>query len=77
MDHYSLWINGEAWDTSEHLTVTDKASGTPWATVSQAGPREVEAAVAAASQAFAAEATDSHATLRYFDKGGWPDPLTH
>jgi acyl-CoA reductase-like NAD-dependent aldehyde dehydrogenase len=53
MDHCSLWINGKAWDMSEHLTVTDKASGTPWATVSQAGPREVEAAVAAASQAFA------------------------
>jgi len=53
MDHYSLWINGEAWNTSEHLTVTDKASGMPWATVSQAGQREVEAAVAAACQAFA------------------------
>ncbi len=53
MEHYPLWINGEPWDTSTRLAVTDKATGTPWATVSQAGPREVDAAVTAASQAFA------------------------
>jgi acyl-CoA reductase-like NAD-dependent aldehyde dehydrogenase len=52
MDHYPLWINGEAWDTGEYLTVTDKTTGTPWATVSQAGPKEVNAAVTAASQTF-------------------------
>ncbi|GAC1393893.1 MAG: aldehyde dehydrogenase family protein [Ktedonobacteraceae bacterium] len=53
MDHYPLWINGEAWDTGEHLTVTDKASGMPWATVGLAGPKEVDAAITAAGQAFA------------------------
>lgn len=53
MDHYPLWINGEAWDTGEHLTVTDKTSGAPWATVGLAGPKEVDAAVTAAGQAFA------------------------
>ncbi len=25
MDHYSLYINGESWDTGTYLTVTDKA----------------------------------------------------
>jgi len=53
MEHYPLWINGEPWDTGTRLTVTDKATGSPWATVSQAGPKEVDAAVTAASQAFA------------------------
>lgn len=53
MNHYPLWINGEPWDTGTRLTITDKASGSSWATVSQAGPEEVEAAVTAASQAFA------------------------
>jgi acyl-CoA reductase-like NAD-dependent aldehyde dehydrogenase len=53
MDHYSLWINGESWETGTPLTVTDKASGAPWATISQAGTKEVDAAVTAASQAFA------------------------
>lgn len=53
MDHYSLWINGESWDTGTHLTVTDKANGAPWATISQAGAKEVDAAVTAASQVFA------------------------
>lgn len=53
MEHYPLWINGEPWNTGTRLTVTDKATGAPWATVSQAGPREVDAAVTAASQAFA------------------------
>lgn len=52
MDHYPLWINGEAWDTGSRLTVTDKASGAPWATVSQAGQREVDAAISAAVRAF-------------------------
>jgi acyl-CoA reductase-like NAD-dependent aldehyde dehydrogenase len=51
MDHYPLWINGEAWDTDVYLTVTDKATGTPWATVSQAGVKEVDAAVTAAGHA--------------------------
>ncbi len=51
MDHYALWINGESWDTGKHLVVTDKASGAPWATISQAGTEEVDAAVTAASQA--------------------------
>ena len=52
MDHYPLWINGEAWDTGSRLTVTDKANGAPWATVSQAGQREVDAAISAAVRAF-------------------------
>lgn len=52
MNHYPLWINGENWDTGEHLTITDKASGAPWATISLAGPKEVDAAVTAAGQAF-------------------------
>ena len=50
MDHYTLWINGEPWDTDNHLTVTDKATGLPWVTVSQAGPKEVHAAISAASE---------------------------
>ena len=50
MDHYTLWINGEPWDTDNHLTVTDKATGLPWATVTRAGPREVHAAISAASE---------------------------
>ncbi len=45
MDIYPLWINGEPWDTGNYLTVTDKATGAPWATVSQAGAKEVNAAV--------------------------------
>jgi acyl-CoA reductase-like NAD-dependent aldehyde dehydrogenase len=49
MDHYPLWINGESWDTGNHLIVTNKATGSPWATVSQAGTKEVDAAVSAAS----------------------------
>ena len=49
MDLYPLWINGEPWDTGNYLTVTDKATGSPWATVSQAGAKEVDAAVTAAS----------------------------
>src|SRR5260370_9378455 len=53
MDHYSLYINGESWDTGTYLTVTDKANGAPWATISQAGAKEVDAAVTAASQVFA------------------------
>lgn len=53
MDHYPLWINGEPRETGERLIVTDKATGASWATVSQAGPAEVEAAVAAAVHAFA------------------------
>jgi len=53
MDYYPLWINGESWDTGVRLTVTDKTSGKPWATVSQAGEKEVDAAVTAANQAFA------------------------
>jgi len=53
MDYYPLWINGESWDTGVRLTVTDKTSGKPWATVSQAGEKEVDAAVTAAKQAFA------------------------
>ncbi|HEY6407516.1 MAG TPA: aldehyde dehydrogenase family protein, partial [Ktedonobacteraceae bacterium] len=52
MDYYPLWINGESWDTDVRLTVTDKTSGKPWATVSQAGEKEVDAAVTAAKQAF-------------------------
>lgn len=63
MDHYALWINGESWDTGKHLVVTDKASGAPWATISQAGPEEVDAAVTAASQAFAGKSLT--ATQRY------------
>ncbi len=63
MDHYPLWINGEPWDTGSRLTVTDKTTGTPWATVSQAGAREVEAAVTAASHAFAQKPLT--ATQRY------------
>ncbi len=50
MDLYPLWINGEPWDTGNYLTVTDKATGSPWATVSQAGTKEVDAAVSAASE---------------------------
>jgi len=50
MDHYPLWINGEPWDTDNHLTVTDKSTGSPWATVSQAGSKEVHAAISAASE---------------------------
>src|SRR5579859_2884210 len=53
MDHYPLWINGEAWDTGVYLTVTDKATGASWATVSQAGVKEVDAAVTAAGHALA------------------------
>src|SRR5258708_9706487 len=53
MDHYSLYINGESWDTGTYLTVTDKANGAPWATISEAGEKEVDAAVTAASQVFA------------------------
>src|SRR5579864_5381478 len=53
MDHYSLWINGESWDTGTYLTVTDKTTGAPWATISQAGAKEVDAAVTAARQVFA------------------------
>src|SRR6266851_2170909 len=52
MDGYK-WIFGEPWDTGNYLTVTDKATGSPWATVSQAGAKEVDAAVTAASHAFA------------------------
>jgi acyl-CoA reductase-like NAD-dependent aldehyde dehydrogenase len=50
MDHYPLWINGEPWDTGNNLTVTDKSTGSPWATVSQAGSKEVHAAISAASE---------------------------
>ena len=53
MDLYPLWINGEPWDTGNYLTVTDKATGAPWATVSHAGAKEVNAAITAASHAFA------------------------
>lgn len=53
MLHYPLWINGERWETDTRLTVTDKATGQPWATVSQAGPTEARAAVAAAAKVFA------------------------
>jgi acyl-CoA reductase-like NAD-dependent aldehyde dehydrogenase len=53
MEHYPLWINGEPWDSSTRLTVTDKTTGSPWATISQAGAKEVDAAVSAASQVFA------------------------
>ncbi|HVB75993.1 MAG TPA: aldehyde dehydrogenase family protein [Ktedonobacteraceae bacterium] len=63
MDHYPLWINGEAWDTGSRLTVTDKASGAPWATVSQAGQREVDAAITAAVRAF--EGKSLTVTQRY------------
>lgn len=63
MDHYPLWINGEPWDTGNHLTVTDKTTGSPWATVSQAGAKEVDAAVTAASHAFAQKPLT--ATQRY------------
>src|SRR5437764_468061 len=52
MDRYPLWINGEPWDTGNYLTVTDKATGSPWATVSQAEAKEVDAAVTAACHAF-------------------------
>ena len=63
MDSYPLWINGEPWDTGNYLTVTDKTTGTPWATVSQAGAQEVDAAVTAASHAFAKKSLT--ATQRY------------
>ena len=63
MDLYPLWINGEPWDTGTYLTVTDKATGSPWATVSQAGAKEVDAAVTAASHAFAQKPLT--ATQRY------------
>ncbi|MGZ3625921.1 MAG: aldehyde dehydrogenase family protein [Ktedonobacteraceae bacterium] len=53
MELYPLWINGEPWDTGNYLTVTDKTTGAPWATVSQAGAKEVNAAITAASHAFA------------------------
>lgn len=53
MEHYPLWINGEPWDSGTRLTVTDKTTGSPWATISQAGAKEVDAAVSAASQVFA------------------------
>jgi len=63
MEHYGLWINGEAWESGQQLVVTDKASGAPWATISQAGPKEVDAAVSAAVQAFAGKPLT--ATQRY------------
>jgi len=63
MDLYPLWINGEPWDTGTYLTVTDKATGSPWATVSQAGAKEVDAAVTAASHTFAQKPLT--ATQRY------------
>ncbi|HLI09405.1 MAG TPA: aldehyde dehydrogenase family protein [Ktedonobacteraceae bacterium] len=63
MEHYGLWINGEAWESEQQLVVTDKASGAPWATISQAGPKEVDAAVSAAVQAFAGKPLT--ATQRY------------
>src|SRR5215469_13806823 len=63
MDLYPLWINGEPWDTGNYLNVTDKATGAPWATVSQAGAKEVDAAVTAASHAFAKKPLT--ATQRY------------
>ncbi|MDQ6661381.1 MAG: aldehyde dehydrogenase family protein [Chloroflexota bacterium] len=63
MNHYPLWINGEPWNTGTQLTVMDKTSGNPWATVSQAGQKEVDAAVTAASQTFARKSLT--ATQRY------------
>src|SRR3989454_504615 len=63
MDLYPLWINGEPWDTGTYLSVTDKATGAPWATVSQAGAKEVDAAVTAASHTFAKKPLT--ATQRY------------
>jgi acyl-CoA reductase-like NAD-dependent aldehyde dehydrogenase len=63
MNHYPLWINGEPWESGTHLTVTDKATGEPWATVSQAGPKEVDAAITASSKA--ASSRPLTATQRY------------
>jgi hypothetical protein len=42
MEHYPLWINGEPWDSGTRLTVTDKTTGSPWATISQAGAKVEE-----------------------------------
>ncbi len=55
MNHYPLWINGQPHETGERLIVTDKATGEPWATVSQAGAAEVDAAVTAAACTFERE----------------------
>lgn len=63
MDQYALWINGESWDSGAYLTVTDKASGTPWATICQARLEEVDAAITAAVRACAE--TPLTATQRY------------
>src|SRR5438309_6643857 len=63
MNQYGLWINGESWHTGKQLVVTDKANGAAWATISQAGPEEVDAAVIAASRAFAGKPLT--ATQRY------------
>lgn len=63
MDQYALWINGESWDSGAYLTVTDKARGASWATISQAGPKEVDAAITAAVRACAE--TPLTATQRY------------
>ena len=53
MNHYPLWINGEPWENGTLQTVTDKTTGTPWATINQAGLKEADAAVTAALQTFA------------------------
>lgn len=53
MDHYALCINGASRDSGTYLTVNDKTSGTPWASISQAGPDEVDAAITAAAKTFA------------------------
>ena len=52
MDHYKLFIDGQFVDAEkgETFETSDPGTGLPFATVAQAGPADVERAIAAAKK---------------------------
>ncbi|WP_338826899.1 aldehyde dehydrogenase family protein [Neomoorella thermoacetica] len=60
LPEYRLFINGEWIATEQKSQVINKATGTPLATYSQAGPEEVDIAVTAAWKAFRREKIDPY-----------------
>lgn len=52
MESFKLFIGGEWVDTGRELVVVNKYTGEPYATISEAGEKEVQAAVAVARRAF-------------------------